>query len=311
MGEVSPFPADALEANRAGRLTDQQRRDLRGQSRGLRKAELQFAVILTIIGLLVWFAEGPAKYATVKPLVGIACLIIAGFLVVRAFLGADPLTHDLRSTNVQSVEGAITKTSVTAHSRGTSSTSYFFIVSGTKLKVSRFEYQAAPEAGIVKVYYLPHSHQLVNMERLPDRPLPPDAFKSPQTAQDLLQGMRSHDPNQVAETRAEAAAMGNVLKAEIAKAATPLPAEAQQDQRPLAEAIVGAWDNPIMSVSFAADGTLNATMPGGRKRTGTWSIDWSGHLLSDITGPTEASVSGDQLTVKIGGQGLTFQRVTT
>jgi hypothetical protein len=306
MGEVSP--ADALETNRAGRLTDQQRRDLRGQSRGLRKAELQFAVILTILGLIVWFAAGPPKYATVKPLVGIALLIIAGFLVVRAFLGADPLTHDLRSTNVQSVEGAITKTSVTAHSRGTSSTSYFFVVSGTKLKVSRFEYQAAPEAGIVKVYYLPHSHQLVNLERLPDRPLPADAFKSPQVAQDLLRGMRSHDTNQVAEARAEAAALGNALQAAITKGATP-PPDGARDPRPLAEAIVGAWDSPLMSVSFATDGTLNATMPGGRKRSGTWSVDGSGHLLSDITGPTEAWVSGDHLTVTIGGQGLTFQRV--
>ena len=308
MGEVSP--ADALEANRAGRLTDQQRRGLRGQSRGLRKAELQFAVIFTILGLLVWFAQGPAKYATVKPLVGIAFLIIAGFLVVRAFLGADPLTHDLRNTNVQSVEGAITKTSVTAHSGGASSTSYFFIVSSTKVKVSRSEYQAAPEAGIVKVYYLPHSHQLVNMERLPDRALPADAFKSPQVAQDLAQGMRSHDLNQVAEARAEAAALGNALQAAVTKGATP-PPDGARDPRPLAEAIVGAWDSPLMSVSFAADGTLNATMPGGRQRSGTWSIDQSGHLLSDITGPTEAWVSGDQLTVTIGGQGLTFQRVTT
>ena len=160
----------------------------------------------------------------------------------------------------------------------------------------------------MKVYYLPHSHQLVNMERLPDRPLPADAFKSPQVAQDLAQGMRSHDLNQVAEARAEAAALGNALQAAITKGATP-PPDGARDPRPLAEAIVGAWDSPLMSVSFAADGTLNATMPGGRQRSGTWSIDWSGHLLSDITGPTEAWVSGDQLTVTIGGQGLTFRRV--
>lgn len=310
MADNSPFSADALEANRAGRLTDQQRRDLRGQSRGLRKFELQFAVMLTILGLVIWFAEGPAKYATVKPLIGIALLIVAGFLVVRSFLGADPLTHDVRSGSVQSVEGAITKTSVTAHSGGSSSTSYFFIVSGTKVKVSRFEYQAAPEAGIVKVYYLPLSHQLVNMERLPDRPLPPDAFKSPQVAQDIVQAMKSHDTTQVAEARAEAAALGDAMHAAVTKGATP-PPDGARDPRPLAEAIVGAWDSPLMSVSFAADGTLNATMPGGRKRTGTWSIDWSGHLLSDITGPTEAWVSGDQLTVTMGGQGLTFKRVTT
>lgn len=310
MADTSAFSADALEANRGGRLTDQQRRNLRGQSRGLRKFELQFAVILTILGLVIWFAEGPAKYATVKPLIGIALLIVAGFLVVRSFLGADPLTHDVRSGSVQSVEGAITKTSVTAHSGGSSSTSYFFIVSGTKVKVSRFEYQAAPEAGIVKVYYLPLSHQLVNMERLPDRPLPPDAFKSPQVAQDIVQAMKSHDTTQVAEARAEAAALGDAMHAAVTKGATP-PPDGARDPRPLAEAIVGVWDSPLMSVSFAADGTLNATMPGGRKRTGTWSIDWSGHLLSDITGPTEAWVSGDQLTVTMGGQGLTFKRVTT
>jgi hypothetical protein len=307
MGEVSP--ADALDANRAGRLTDQQRQNFRGMSRGLRKFELQFAVILTILGLIIWFAEGPAKYAAVKPLIGVALLIIAGFLVVRSFLGADPLTHDLRSGSVESVEGAITKTTVETHSRGSSSTWYYFNVAGTRVTVaSRAAYEAAPEAGIVRLFYLPHSHRLVNMERLPDRPLPPDALKSPQVAQDLLHGMRSHDPNQVAEARAEAAALDNALHAAITKGPTP-PPDGARDPRPLAEAIVGAWDSPLMSVSFATDGTLDATMPGGRKRSGHWSLDWSGHLLSDITGPTEAWVSGDQLTVTIGGQGLTFRRV--
>ncbi len=63
----NPFPQDALEPNRAGRLTQPQRKGLRRQSRGFHKAELQFTVLLTIIGLLVWFAEGPARNATVNP----------------------------------------------------------------------------------------------------------------------------------------------------------------------------------------------------------------------------------------------------
>jgi len=104
-----------LDANRAGRLTDAQRRNMRAMSRGVRKGELSLAGILTVIGLLVWFAEGPAKYATIKPLLGIAFLIIAGFLFVRAFLGADSLTEDMRSRHVVSVEGAVTKWADTVH----------------------------------------------------------------------------------------------------------------------------------------------------------------------------------------------------
>jgi len=311
MPDTGPFPQDALEANRAGKLTDAQRRGLRGQSRGLRKAELQFAVVFTIIGLLVWFAQGPARYANVKPLIGVGCLIIAGFLLVRAFTGADKLTQDLRDARVESVEGAIAKRVVRTESGESSSASYFFDVEGKEIKVSRFEYDAAPDAGYVKVYYLQHSRQLVNMERLPDRPLAPDALKSPQMAQELLQGMRSHDPIQVAEARAQAAAMANVMKSTLNHGVTPPPAEGR-DSRPLAQAIVGSWSNAVMSVSLVADGTLNATLPGGTKRAGHWSVDSSGNFVSDIAGPltpAQAWVSGDELTVEIGGSSMTFQRV--
>ena len=38
MIDESPFPQDALEANRAGQLTPAQRKGFRGQSRGFRKA---------------------------------------------------------------------------------------------------------------------------------------------------------------------------------------------------------------------------------------------------------------------------------
>lgn len=317
MNDPGPFPPDALEANRAGRLTQPQRQGLRAQSRGFRKAELQFAVIITIIGLLVWFAEGPAKYATVKPLIGIGCLIIAGALVVRSFLGADTLTHDLRSGHVESVQGAITKRRVTGDSRGNSSTSYYFDVAGTRVTVSRLAYEAAPDAGMVKIYYLPHSHHLVNMERMPDTGLPPDALKSPQVIREILtEGFRSHDPIKAAEARAHLATMGDAMKAAMTDAAMP-PAE-DRDPRPLAEAILGAWSNAFMSVTFAADGTLNATMPGmagGQARSGHWSIDPSGQLVSDVMGggpmPTEAWVSGNVLTVNVGKTGLMLQRVVT
>jgi len=311
-----PFPQDALEDNRAGRLTKGQREGFRSQDRGLRKGELQFAVGLTIIGLLVWFAEGPAKYATVKPLIGIGCLILAGFLVVRSFLGADPLTHDLRSGRVESVEGAITKISITSHGKSGTSTRHFFEVAGTKVNVWRDAYQAAPDAGMVKIYYLPHSHELVNMERMADTAMSGDAMKSPHLVLDLVAEMRSHDPNQAAEARAHLATMSDAMKASIAKAVAP-PAPAA-GARPLAQAIVGSWGNAMMTVTFAADGTLTAdmpAMPGAGHRSGHWSVDSSGHLVSDIMGghpaPTDAWVTGDELTVNIAGNALTLQRAGT
>jgi hypothetical protein len=311
--DPGPFPQDALEANRGGRLTEPQRRNLRGQSRGFRRAELQFAALSAVIGLLVWFAEGPAKYATIKPIVGIAFLIVAGLLVVGSFVGVDSLTWDLRDGRVESVEGAITKTRVS----GRETSSYYFHVAGTRVTVSRFAYGAAPDAGMVKVYYLPHSHHLVNMERLADTGLPADAMKSPQAMLGLL-AEAAHSGNQIqsAEARAHLATMGDAVKAAMTTGATP--PDAARDPRPLAQAILGTWSNAMMSVSFAPDGTLSATMPGmlgGRSRSGHWSVDSSGQLVSDVVAgrpmPTEAWVSGDQLTVSMGERGLTFQRVAT
>jgi hypothetical protein len=316
-GDPGPFPQEAVEDNRAGRLTGLQRQAFRTQARGFRKSELQFAVIATVIGLLVWFAEGPAKYATVKPLIGIGCLILAGFLVVRSFLGADSLTHDLRSGRVESVEGAITKTIVTSQGGSSSSTSYYFTVAGTRVNVWRAAYHAAPEAGMVKIYYLPHSHQLVNLERVVDTAMSGDAMKSPRVIQELVAEMRSHDPNQAAEARAHLATMGDAMNASISHAAAP-PPEAARDSRSLAEAVVGTWGNPLMSVTFGADGTLTVDMPAmpvGGHRSGHWSVDPSGHLVADIMGgvpaPAEAWVTGEQLTVNFGHDALTLQRVRT
>src|ERR1017187_2781613 len=104
-----PFPPGALSENAAGRLTDDQRRRWKGMSRGLRKTELYFAGILLIIGALVAFSAGPAKYATLKPIVGLVCAAIAAILVVRALSGGDKITEDVRTGRVDSIDGAITR----------------------------------------------------------------------------------------------------------------------------------------------------------------------------------------------------------
>lgn len=307
-----PFSQSALAVNASGRLSDDQQRAWRAQSRGYRKGELSFALIAVVIGALVAFAPGPAKYATVKPIIGIVCFVIAALLLVRAFTGGDRLTEDVRAARVESVEGAITKFSrTTSGGRGSSTTSFFIDVNHVRMEAWRSQYDAAPEAGYVRIYYLPKTHRVVNLERLPD---PPVGEVTPDSARAMEQGVaaafHSHDEVAAAEARAQMAAMASQFKAQMQQAAVP-PPPAQLDARPLAEAIIGSWSSPFMSVTFAADGTATSTAPNGRQTSGRWSVDAQGHLHATIAGHDnagEAWVTGTTLTISEGGMGLAFQR---
>jgi hypothetical protein len=295
---------DALEDNRAGRLTATQRSNLRAMSRGWRKSELQFAAVFTVIGLLVWFADGPARYAALKPLVGIAFLLIAAALVMASFLGVDTLTRDLRAGRVAAADGAIKKWTETSHSRSSSLTSYYAEVGNVTVELGSQSYQALPDAGIMRLFYLPSSHRLVNFEQLGDRPLPDRALTDPHVLLgDAVAGIFGS-----ADARAEIAAMGHAMQAQVQSTLTP---PAAGETKPLQDSLPGTWSNVMMSVTFGADGSVTATLPGGLKRAGHWSIDQSGHLVSDVTGTPgaiEAWISGDVLTISIGGQGVTLRR---
>ncbi len=306
------FMPQALDENRSGRLADEQRRGWSGRSRGLRKSELSFAVIVTVIGLLVWLSPGPERYATAKPLVGVVALIIAAVLLLRALTGVDALTEDVRSGEVRSIDGAITRRSVSGPG-GSNLTTYYFDVAGQRLQVdSSSWYDRAPEAGWVRVFYLPRTHKVVNLEVLPG-PAVPDV--TPATAHQLAETLRSaahsHNETQMAEARALGKAMQDRVTQDLQKAAAPPPKD-RRDPRPLGEAIVGTWRNPFMSVEFSRDGSVTATLPGGHKRNGHWSVGSDGKLHADALGPSQAAeawVSDGQLTIALDNMGLTFSRV--
>lgn len=295
---------DALADNRAGRLTQAQRDNLRATSRGWRKAELQFAGIFTVIGLLVWFAQGPARDAMVKPLLGIAFLVLAGTLVVVSFLGADPVTRDLREGRVRAAEGAIRKWTQTTHGRSSSTTTHYAEAGGVTVETGAQSYGALPEAGIVRLFYLPHSRRLVNFEQLADRPLPEGALTDKRLLlKDAVAGVFGS-----ADARAEMAAIGHALQNQV-RASPARPADSST--APLLTALPGTWSNPILTLTFAADGSVAATIAGGVKRSGRWSIDASGRLVSDIMGKpaaAEAWVTADQLTIKDGDEAVKLMR---
>lgn len=246
----------------------------------------------------------PTAPATARLLITFICLGVAAFLLVRAITGSDSLTRDLRRRQVHSVEGGIRKSGPI----GGRISTYFLEVGDRTFKVSRATFAAAPDAGFVRLYFLPRSRKIVNLERLP-HPTSLNGATVRGLAESLVSAMRSHDRREANEARAELASVRDAVTAAFAASSAP-PVAHERDPRPLGEAIVGTWKNGLMKVTFSADGKVTTDMYGAQKN-GHWSIDGAGRLRADITGregTADASVAGDQLRIAVEGSGMTFTR---
>ena len=310
---ASPFPADALATNQTGKLTDSQRSLYRGNDRSFRKTELYLAGGAIVIALLLISSTGPAPNAAYRPLFALICVVVAAILVFRATL-PDALSSDLSKGTVESAEGAILKRTVDSSGGRSSTSTHYIDVAGNHFRVGPQFYQGAPDAGYVKVYFLPRSKTLVNLEQLPDRPLPAGTMDNAGTfARAALAGLTSHDENAQAEARAEMAELRKGFQEGVVPAAVEAPTD-PHDQPPLAESIVGTWRAGPISVTFAADGTMTTDLPGGHGQPSRWSIDASGELHAQFAGRDmagEAWVSGTTLTIKADGEARLFQRVSS
>ena len=306
---ADPFPTDALEANRSGQLTNQQRDRLRPLARYARQSALIGAGILVVASLMVLTDRHLSLPAVLRvPLAGI-CLVFAAVFLLRAIVGGDALSRDLRHMKVHSAEGPIGKHRGGSTGRSGKRAYLFDVGDGTFRVASRASYDAAPDAGMVRVFFLPRSRRVVNLERLPDA-----AFAPGTTAQDVVASLgaavRSHSRRDVNELRAKMAPVMDAVKAARDEPVTSPPLGAR-DPRPLEQAIVGTWRNPILTIAFQADGSVSATMLGGMQRRGRWSVDRAGRLISDVMGHQDAAqawVVGDELTITVDATALTFTR---
>lgn len=305
-----PLHPDALEANRGGRMTDAQRDGMRNREGNLERNKLSFAAILAVIGVLLLTATGPAPNAAFRPLAGIAFIAGAAFVLLRAMPGTDSLSQDIRTGKVETLEGPIGKRRISTDSRGANSSIYFLDVEKMHFEVAYTTYQAAPEAGIVRVYYLPRSKVVVNLEHLADVALPAGALDSPVAAlKDLATAFRSHDQVERLQANAEMASMEHAMQAQMAAIRTVPTGE--RDTRPLSETVIGTWRAGPMTVTFAPDGSLSS-LAAGIANQSHWSVDDTGHLHAQIMGRdqvAEAWVTGDSLVIKAQGESITFTRV--
>ena len=167
--QESPFSQDAVPVNQSGRLTDQQAQLWARIAKRRRQSVRGVAVPFAAIGAILLFANGPAAKAAARANGAVAFLGIAAILVVAANL--EPVNADVREGRVESVEGAIAKRVMML--RGPGSRFYALDVGGRRLRASsRAALDAAPDAGYVRVYFFPRSRRVVNLEQLPDPPIP-------------------------------------------------------------------------------------------------------------------------------------------
>jgi hypothetical protein len=299
MAAVNVFDPDALEANRRGELTDSQRRGFGEQASSNHRSALSMAAVFVAGEILVGFFASPSAPLASRAVITLVCLLVSLFLLLQVIVGFDALTRDVRAGRVQSIEGAIGKRG--SLTTGRAARQYKLLEVGNQtFKVMRGTYTAAPDAGFVRLYFLPRSRKIVNLERLES---PPADLK---TSLGALK--HAHSRQEANEIRAQVA--GAVDRMSVGFVDSPMAAEVPRDIGPLAELIVGSWSNEMMTVTFRNDGTVTVRMAG-HEREGNWSVDFDGRLSSNITGRQEvadASVSGDQLTISQGGQGFRFTR---
>lgn len=165
---MNPFPPEALAANRHGELAPAQREALTHRlgirSRGALGAA---GVALAVAVLLLFF--GPHALAPVWriALVGSAAGLAVS-LILRTASGADAaLRGDLRRGRVEVVAGPVAREQEPA--LDVNSTSICILtVADQRFTVPPQAFAAAPATGNVRLYYLPASRKVVNLERLSD-----------------------------------------------------------------------------------------------------------------------------------------------
>jgi hypothetical protein len=302
-----PLLPEALEANRRGELTDRQRQGFGALARSNHRSAFSTAAFLVAGAAIIVFFASPTASPAARVLIPAVALGLAVVLVIRAIVGADALTRDLRAPRVESVEGAIGKRKSGARG-GTAARLCWLDIGKQTFSVSNATYSAAPDHGIVRLYFLPHSRKIVNLERLANPPMPD--LGTPQGVIDSLRAVVAA-PTRSARNEAMAALGGveDAFNASVSSSAVR-PATSGRDARPLAEAIVGTWNNQLMTVTFSADGRVEAHMLGAA-RNGRWSVDGAGRLQSDIMGAqatTDAWVAGDQLTISLEDRSLVLTR---
>jgi hypothetical protein len=328
------FPRDALDANRAGRLTPDQSALFRTEASTDRKNLLVAGLAIVAFGAVIVFGAltGRIPGGRLEPLLVGAGMIAFGVIVAffGGVRGSRAKAKAADAGRVTSLEGPFRRERVdrsaglfgddSSHSGTGNEYDYFLFVGDRRFSVAESQWEAAPEDGVVRVYLLGDSDRIVNLERIADAPPPqvpgfvrfaleraaasPDADRAAQ-ARAMLQQADAMTAAAASTVAAGSAAAGSAAPGPVA--AGPV---AGAPVVPLEHAILGTWRSDLagMTFDFRADGSVTATSARHDAGEQRWSMAGPDALrLDDATVP--AVVVGDVLTLGRPPQSLTFRRV--
>jgi len=301
---AEPFHAEALAENRSGHLTGDQAIRFQRMASGRRNSTRGLAVPVGAIGALLLILSGPAATAATRHLAGWG--FVAAAAVILAAPAFDPLAADVREGRVETVQGAVGKRRTQSKGPAGGTTRYYLNIAGRQLQTYLSAYEAAPDAGYVRAYYLPRTRRLVNLERLPNPPLPSDPGEARDMFGRIVRGLVTHDQGVIA--RANVGGLMDAAREFVEPSDAPRGPVAGGLVR---EALVGRWTHPLVTVTLAEDGTATVTTIAGTTQAGHWSVDGHGRLLTDATGtmePMDAALDDGRLTIQLEGRHLTLTR---
>jgi hypothetical protein len=165
---LNPLRSDALDSNRRGELTAAQRQGFAHPLRQRNRNALVTAGALVVMAVFGGVFAAPSLATVWRiAIVGVA-LGIASSLILRVLTGGDKaLGRDLRHGRVEAVTGPITKEQESA--MDVDSTSICILrIGDQRFIVTPKTFEAAPPTGRVRLYYLPASRKVVNLEAFAD-----------------------------------------------------------------------------------------------------------------------------------------------
>lgn len=316
---TEPFPRAALDANRSGRLTPDQSALYRAEAASDRKNLLLAGVAVTVFGAVIVFGAitGKVPGSRLESLLVGAAIAAVGVVVAYfgGIRGSQAKAAAASAGRVTTLEGPFRRDrrdrrdgllgEDSGHISPGNEYEYYLLVGDRSFTVSREQWDAAPEDGVVRVYLLGDSNRIVNLERIADAPPP----QVPQLVRFALdRAVHSSDPAKAAQAQALLQQV-EALAGTGAAAATPGSSPAAPAV-PLEQAILGSWHSDLADITyeFRPDGSATASSARHGTREQRWSPAGPDTIrLDDAT--LHASVAGDLLSLGEPPRFLPFRRV--
>jgi hypothetical protein len=165
---LNTLSSGALDSNRRGELTATQRDGFALLLQQRNRSALGIAAALLAVAVLVGVFAAASLSAVWRIAIVVVALGIAVSLILRVLTGGDKaLGRDLRHGRVQAATGPITKEQESAMDVDSTSV-YILKVGDERFTVTAATFEGAPRNGQVRLYYLPASRKVVNLEAFTD-----------------------------------------------------------------------------------------------------------------------------------------------